>query len=88
MVSAVEVSAAKPWDGDSSWLLMRSPSVLMIFHPPKAVPKPIASAHADDHPGLDDRRRLGICDRYQHGDDAHGFLGIVRAMGEGHGSRR
>src|SRR2546425_368840 len=42
-IKAALVSAANPWTG--SILTMRIPNVLMMRHPPAAVPKPIATAH-------------------------------------------
>ena len=44
MVVAAESSAAKPWMGFKSMILL--PMVLMILTPPAAVPSAIAVAHA------------------------------------------
>ena len=63
------------------------PSVLMIFHPPKIVPKPMASAQMrTTHVGTSSVVITPAANE-RHRDDAHGLLRVVRAVAEGHEGR-
>ena len=87
MAEAVLVSAAKPWAGFTS--VRPEPMVRMIRQPPAYVPMRDGQGAGGDDPQLRaGAGRLRAGGDQDQGDDAHGLLGVVGAVGQRHEAGR